>query len=86
MLQPRPTSNWKTAYQQSWADDALLQHLRLGYCMRDELCDDFDGRTCEHCEERAQHPLVHYLLSYPATARLMPVPASPPNQQEAACP
>ncbi|XP_050703623.1 uncharacterized protein LOC126989089, partial [Eriocheir sinensis] len=64
------------AYQQRRADDALLQRLRLGYCTREELYDGFDGRICEHCEERARRPLVHYLLSCPATARLRPAPAA----------
>ncbi|XP_050706570.1 uncharacterized protein LOC126991941 [Eriocheir sinensis] len=64
------------AYQQRRADDALLQRLKLGYCTREELYDGFDGRICEHCEERARRPLVHYLLSCPATARLRPAPAA----------
>lgn len=51
------------AFQQLSADDALLQRLRLGCCTREELYDDFNGRTCKHCEERTKRPLVHYLLS-----------------------
>ena len=63
-------------HHQPRADGVLLQRLRLGYCTREELADDFDGRECDHCGTRTRRPLVHYLLSCPATARLRPVPAA----------
>ncbi|KAG0716469.1 hypothetical protein GWK47_009636 [Chionoecetes opilio] len=61
--------------QQSRADGALLQHVRLGYCTREELQEDFEGQVCDHCEMHTRRPLVHYLLPCPATAPLRPGPA-----------
>ncbi|KAG0716376.1 putative RNA-directed DNA polymerase from transposon BS [Chionoecetes opilio] len=61
--------------QQPRADGALLQRVRLGYCTREELQEDFEGQECDHCEKHTRRPLVHYLLSCPATAPLRPGPA-----------
>ncbi|KAG0712078.1 hypothetical protein GWK47_019233 [Chionoecetes opilio] len=61
--------------QQPRADGALLQCVRLGYCTREELQEDFEGQECDHCEKHTRRPLVHYLLSCPATAPLRPGPA-----------
>ncbi|KAG0718062.1 hypothetical protein GWK47_053215 [Chionoecetes opilio] len=49
--------------QQPRADDALLQRVRLGYCTREELQEDFEGQECDHCGKHTRRPLVHYLLS-----------------------
>ncbi|KAG0695065.1 hypothetical protein GWK47_027065 [Chionoecetes opilio] len=49
--------------------------VRLGYCTREELQEDFEGQVCDHCEMHTRRPLVHYLLSCPATAPLRPGPA-----------
>ena len=54
----------------------LLQRVRLGYCTREQLSEDFEGQECAHCGRHSRLPLVHYLLSCPATARLRPVPAA----------
>ncbi|KAG0722943.1 hypothetical protein GWK47_005784 [Chionoecetes opilio] len=51
--------------QQPRADGALLQRVRLGYCTREELQEDFEGQVCDHCEMQPPRPLVHYLLSCP---------------------
>ncbi|KAG0710355.1 hypothetical protein GWK47_022986 [Chionoecetes opilio] len=61
--------------QQPRAEGALLQRVRLGYCTREELQEDFEGQECDHCGKYTRRPLVHYLLSYPATAPPRPVPA-----------
>ncbi|KAG0710428.1 hypothetical protein GWK47_022828 [Chionoecetes opilio] len=61
--------------QQPRADGALLQRVRLGYCTREELQEDFEGQECVHCGKHTRRPLVHYLLSCPATAPLRPGPA-----------
>ncbi|KAG0729666.1 hypothetical protein GWK47_029861 [Chionoecetes opilio] len=63
--------------QQPRADGALLQRVRLGYCTREELQEDFEGQVCDHCEMHTRRPLVHYLLSCPATAPLRPGPRRP---------
>ena len=63
------------AHHQPRADGVLLQRVRLGYCTREELHDDFVAGRCEHCGGRSRRPLVHYLLSCPATACLRPEPA-----------
>ncbi|KAG0719629.1 hypothetical protein GWK47_007195 [Chionoecetes opilio] len=73
-LQPPTTTHW-TPQQQPRADGALLQRVRLGYCTREELQEDFEGQVCDHCEMHTRRPLVHYLLSCPATAPLRPGPA-----------
>ena len=65
-----------SAQQQSRADGVLLQRLRLGYCTREQLRPDFEGQECVHCGRFTRRPLVHYLLSCPATARLRPAPAA----------
>ncbi|KAG0704758.1 hypothetical protein GWK47_024648 [Chionoecetes opilio] len=44
-------------------------------CTREELQEDFEGQVCDHCEMHTRRPLVHYLLSCPATAPLRPGPA-----------
>lgn len=67
--QPRDASQ-----HQPRADGVLLQRVRLGFCTRQELQDDFQGQECDHCGRLSRHPLVHYLLSCPATAPLRPVP------------
>ncbi len=69
--------------QQPRADGVLLQRVRLGYCTREELYDDFQGQECDHCGRHSRHPLVHYLLSCPATAALRPEPPPPPAAQPA---
>ncbi|XP_063854131.1 uncharacterized protein LOC135096523 [Scylla paramamosain] len=63
--------------QQPRADGVLLQRVRLGYCTREQLYDDFRGQECDHCGRHSRHPLVHYLLSCPATAALRPTPPPP---------
>ena len=69
---------------QQWprADGVLLQRVRLGFCTREELYDGFEGRECEHCGRHSRRPLLHYLLSCPATAALRAPP--PPPAQPAA--
>ena len=71
------------ARQQPRENGVLLQRARLGYCIREQLGEDFEGQECAHCERHSRLPLVHYLLSCPATARLRPVPAA--AAQPAAC-
>lgn len=56
--------------QQPRADGVLLQRVRLGFCAREELYDGFQGQECYHCGRNSRHPLLHYLLSCPATAAL----------------
>ncbi|XP_063887725.1 uncharacterized protein LOC135115154 [Scylla paramamosain] len=63
--------------QQPRADGVLLQRVRLGYCTREQLYDDFRWQECDHCGRHSRHPLVHYLLSCPATAALRPTPPPP---------
>ena len=63
------------AHQQPRADAVLLQRLRLGYSTREELGEHAEERECEHCGRLVRRPLVHFLLSCPATARLRPLPA-----------
>lgn len=58
------------AEQQPRADGVLLQRLRLGYCTREQLRQDFVSLECHHCGRHSRPPLVHYLLRCPATARL----------------
>ena len=62
-------------------DAVLLQRVRLGYSTREQLGRDFEGQECAHCGRRSRRPLVHYLLSCPATVRLRPtaVPAVQPE-------
>ncbi|KAG0728225.1 hypothetical protein GWK47_032946 [Chionoecetes opilio] len=62
------------------ADGALLQRVRLGYCTREELQEDFRGQVCDHCEMPTRRPLVHYLLSCPATP-----PEARPGPRRPAC-
>ncbi|KAG0724394.1 hypothetical protein GWK47_040647 [Chionoecetes opilio] len=71
--------------QQPRADGALLQRVRLGYCTREELQEDFEGQVCDHCEMHTRRPLVHYLLSCPATAPLRPGRPPPPSLQVGGC-
>ena len=52
------------------AEEVVLQRLRLGYCTRDELREDFQSQQCGHCGHPARRPLIHYLLHCPATTRL----------------
>ncbi|KAG0728832.1 hypothetical protein GWK47_031658 [Chionoecetes opilio] len=61
--------------QQPRADGALLQRVRLGYCTREELQEDFFFNDTATTEIYTRRPLVHYLLSCPATAPLRPGPA-----------
>ena len=68
--------------QRPRADGVLLQRVRLGFCTREELYDGFEGRECEHCGRHSRRPLLHYLLSCPATAALRAPP--PPPAQPAA--
>ncbi|KAG0715043.1 hypothetical protein GWK47_012827 [Chionoecetes opilio] len=56
--------------QLSRAEEVVLHRLRLGYGTLEELRDGFEDRPCEHCPHLARRPLAHYLLSWPATARL----------------
>ncbi|XP_050709221.1 uncharacterized protein LOC126994012 [Eriocheir sinensis] len=62
------------AQQHPRADGVLLQRVRLGYSTREQLQDGFQGQECAHCGRHSRRPLVHYLLSCPATARLRPAP------------
>ena len=64
------------SHQQHRADGTLLQRVRLGFCTREELQDDFLGQECDHCGRRTRRPLVHYLLSCPATSTLRPAPTA----------
>ena len=66
----------EATHQQPRADGALLQRVRLGYSTREQLRDDFQRQECDHCGRRTRRPLVHYLLSCPATERLRPPPAA----------
>ncbi|MPC39679.1 hypothetical protein E2C01_033224 [Portunus trituberculatus] len=59
------------------ADGVLLQCVRLGFCTKEELYDSFEGQECEHCGRQSRRPLLHYLLSCPATATLRPPPPLP---------
>ncbi|KAG0714760.1 hypothetical protein GWK47_013502 [Chionoecetes opilio] len=62
--------------QGRWRTTACVRvRVRLGYCPREELQEDFEGQVCDHCEMHTRRPLVHYLLSCPATAPLRPGPA-----------
>ena len=65
-----------SAQQQPREDGVLLQRVRLGFCTREQLSEDFVGQECAHCGRHSRHPLVHYLLSCPATARLRPAPVA----------
>ena len=60
----------------------MLQHLRLGYCTREQLRQDFVSLECDHCGRRSRRPLVHYLLRCPATARLRETAAADDQQAE----
>ncbi|XP_050724058.1 uncharacterized protein LOC127002289 [Eriocheir sinensis] len=62
------------AQQHPRADGVLLQRVRLGYSTREQLQDGFQGQECAHCGRHSRRPLVHYLLSCPATARLRSAP------------
>ena len=64
----------EASHQRSRADGVLLQRVRLGFCSREELEEDFTERECEHCGSHTRRPLVHYILSCLATARLRPLP------------
>ncbi|MPC60427.1 hypothetical protein E2C01_054472 [Portunus trituberculatus] len=59
------------------AYSVLLHCIRLGFCTKEELYDDFEGQECEHCGRQSRYPLLHYLLSCPATAALRPPPPLP---------
>ncbi|XP_045132191.1 uncharacterized protein LOC123516654 [Portunus trituberculatus] len=63
--------------QRPRADGVLLQCVRLGFCTKEELYDGFEGQECEHCGRQSRRPLLHYLLSCPATAALRPPPPLP---------
>ncbi|XP_076043547.1 uncharacterized protein LOC143026662 [Oratosquilla oratoria] len=69
-------------HQQPRADGVLLQRVRLGYCTREELYDGFQGQQCDHCGRHSRHPLLHYLLSCPATEALRPAPQTPAHPAE----
>ncbi|XP_050715642.1 uncharacterized protein LOC126998207 [Eriocheir sinensis] len=69
------------AQQHPRADGVLLQRVRLGYSTREQLQDGFQGQECAHCGRHSRLPLVHYLLSCPATARIR----SAPSLHPAAC-
>lgn len=66
------------------ADQVPLHRLWLGYRTREELSDEFEGRQCGHCGLVTDTPLVHYLLSCPATAGLRPQHFDAPHDDEAA--
>ncbi|XP_076032418.1 uncharacterized protein LOC143020145 [Oratosquilla oratoria] len=66
-------------HQQPRADGVLLQRVRLGYCTREELYDGFQG---QQCGRHSRHPLLHYLLSCPATEALQPTPQTPTHPAE----
>lgn len=51
-----------TIQELSRANQVLLHHLRLGYHMRKELHDDFEGQHCGHCSHVVINPLEDYLL------------------------
>ncbi|XP_076067736.1 uncharacterized protein LOC143040527 [Oratosquilla oratoria] len=79
------TTNYHTLsafHQQPRADGVLLQRVRLGYCTREELYDGFQGQQCDHCGRHSRHPLLHYLLSCPATEALRPAPQTPAHPAE----
>lgn len=54
----------------------LLQSVMLGYCTREQLRQNFEGHECAHCARHSHRPLMHYLFTCPATARMRPVPAA----------
>ena len=49
-----------------------LHRLRLGYKTTRQICEQFEGEECRHCEEWVREPLLHYILQCPATASLRP--------------
>ncbi|KAG0716266.1 hypothetical protein GWK47_010116 [Chionoecetes opilio] len=61
----------RPAQQLSRAEEVVLHRLQVGYGTLEELRDGFEKRQCEHCPHMAPHPLTHYLLSCPATERLI---------------
>ena len=63
-----------------------LHRLRLGYKTTRQICEQFDGEECRHCEEWVYEPLLHYILRCPATASLRPphLIAPPLDEPEAA--
>lgn len=56
------------------SDGVRLQRLRLGYCTREELDQRFVDRECELCGTHTREPLIHHILSCPATDHLRPLP------------
>ncbi|KAG0721984.1 hypothetical protein GWK47_045319 [Chionoecetes opilio] len=78
-LQPptTPTGRHPATTQGRWR---LLQRVRLGYCTREELQEDFEGKCGDHCEMHTRRPLVHYLLSCPP-----PPPEARPDPRRPAC-
>ena len=69
--------------QLSRADRVRLHRLRLGYRTWKELQDDFTDRACDHCDRRSHCPLVHYLLTCPATQHLRHHIDGAPEEEEA---
>lgn len=65
------------------ADQVMLHRLRLCYRTLQELGNDFLGRQCDHYDVVVHRPLVHYLLSCPATARLRQQPIEGPQDEGA---
>lgn len=52
-----------SAQQQPREDAILLQHVRLGYCTREQLHQDFDRQGCAYCGRHSYLSLAHCLLS-----------------------
>lgn len=58
------------------AEAVMMQRIRFGYRIREELEGDFEERECEHCVRATWSPREHFVLSCPATTRLRPLPAT----------
>ncbi|KAG0719107.1 hypothetical protein GWK47_051183 [Chionoecetes opilio] len=84
-LQPPTTTHWTPLSNNPGQMAHFLQRVRLGYCTREELQEDFEGQGVRPLRDAHPSPLVHYLLSCPTTAPLRPGPAPAAQPADGGC-